>query len=123
ELVNDNMPFLVDSVTAAINDLGLSTHSVIHPVMQVRRNGSGTLEGLYLRKEEQEDTTYESFIRCVIPEPTSDEKLEALEQELKRVLEDVYAAVEDWKPMRKKLETIIQHIQDTHVELPEDNKQ
>ena len=35
EIVTDDMPFLVDSITMAINRLGLIIHLVIHPVLPV----------------------------------------------------------------------------------------
>ena len=47
EIVNDDMPFLVDSVTAELNRQGLTVHLVIHPVVRVRRDASGQLTDLY----------------------------------------------------------------------------
>ena len=41
EIVNDDMPFLVDSVTMELNRLGLALHSAIHPVFRVWRAGKG----------------------------------------------------------------------------------
>src|SRR6185312_6668594 len=43
ETVNDDMPFLVDSITGALQRRGLSVHLVIHPVMRVKRNAQGEL--------------------------------------------------------------------------------
>src|SRR5690606_20379885 len=47
EIVNDDMPFLVDSITMEINRQGLIVHLVVHPVMRVRRDA-----GHRLRSEE-----------------------------------------------------------------------
>ncbi|WP_287497005.1 NAD-glutamate dehydrogenase [Pandoraea sp. CB10b_02] len=41
EIVNDDMPFLVDSVTMEINRQGLALHSAFHPVYRIRRDPSG----------------------------------------------------------------------------------
>src|SRR5579883_1282466 len=41
EIVNDDMPFLVDSVTAALNGLDLVVHLVIHPIFRLRRDVAG----------------------------------------------------------------------------------
>ncbi|VVD99509.1 NAD-glutamate dehydrogenase [Pandoraea capi] len=41
EIVNDDMPFLVDSVTMEINRQGLALHSAFHPVYCVRRDAAG----------------------------------------------------------------------------------
>src|SRR5579885_1324350 len=43
EIVNDDMPFLVDSVTAALNEIDLIVHLVIHPIVAVRRDAEGRL--------------------------------------------------------------------------------
>lgn len=41
EIVNDDMPFLVDSVTMEINRQGLALHSAFHPVYRIRRDAAG----------------------------------------------------------------------------------
>ena len=46
EIVNDNMPFLVDSVAMSLNARGLNVHLVVHPVMHVWRDGSGVLKAV-----------------------------------------------------------------------------
>src|SRR4051812_5725987 len=43
EIVNDDMPFLVDSVTAALNAMNLTVSLVIHPIVRVRRDEGGQL--------------------------------------------------------------------------------
>ncbi len=58
EIVNDNMPFLVDSVTGAINSLGYSIHLVIHPVMQVERDRNHGLKEVLKRTAEVQDKHY-----------------------------------------------------------------
>src|SRR5271166_4761949 len=41
--VNDDMPFLVDSVTQAVNARNFVVRLVIHPILQVERDSSGRL--------------------------------------------------------------------------------
>ena len=43
EIVNDDMPFLVDSVTGAINASNRVVHLVIHPILTVARDPDGRL--------------------------------------------------------------------------------
>ena len=43
EIITDDMPFLVDSITAEINRRGLGVHLAIHPVLRMRRTKAGTL--------------------------------------------------------------------------------
>src|SRR5438105_13727444 len=46
EIVNDDMPILVDSVAMEVNRHGLTLHLIIHPIVAVERAGDGTLQGI-----------------------------------------------------------------------------
>src|SRR5664279_3204105 len=43
EIVTDDMPFLVDSVTAELGQQGRALHLVVHPQLAVRRDATGRL--------------------------------------------------------------------------------
>ena len=45
-IVNPNMPFLVDSLTAELNRQELGVHLVIHPIMRVVRDAKGQLTAI-----------------------------------------------------------------------------
>src|SRR5258708_2762927 len=62
EIVNDDMPFLVDSVTHELNRQGLNVHLVIHPVITVRRNAKGALVELLAPTRQAEDARKESVM-------------------------------------------------------------
>lgn len=113
EMVNDNMPFLVDSVIGAINSLGYSTHLVIHPVMEIVRDKNYNLKAVFPYTQAGNTGSFESIIHCEILGSFSSEKLKALEEEVVRSLQDVKAAVEDWGKMRKQLQTIIEDFKKT----------
>ncbi|MGA8203286.1 MAG: NAD-glutamate dehydrogenase [Woeseiaceae bacterium] len=101
EMVNDDMPFLVDSVSAAINRQHLGVHITVHPVIRVRRDARGRL--LSVCSPDDESAHPESFIRFAVDRETDPERLQALEDEIRRVLADVRLAVRDWKKMRQKM--------------------
>src|SRR5690349_12973879 len=42
-MITDDMPFLVDSLGMALNRSELAVHLIVHPVLQVRRDGRGRL--------------------------------------------------------------------------------
>src|SRR5450432_4136942 len=46
EIVTDNMPFVVDSITVELERHGLGVALVVHPVVAVRRDGDGNLLGV-----------------------------------------------------------------------------
>lgn len=99
EIVTDDMPFLVDSVTMELDRHDIGTHLVIHPQMQVRRDMTGKLLG-----HRQEDVTgqalAESWMHFEIDRQTDPSVLRSIEADLQRVLEDVRGAVEDFVKMR-----------------------
>ncbi|WP_349743482.1 NAD-glutamate dehydrogenase [Roseateles cavernae] len=103
EIVNDDMPFLVDSVTMEVNRNGLTLHLIIHPLLAVERTADGLLRGLA-----DGGGTRESFIHVEvdrIPEPA---RLEALAADIGRVLGDVRLAVSDWRATRQRMLDIIE---------------
>ena len=45
-IVNDDMPFLVDSIAGAISARGLAVHRLLHPIMRVVRDKDGKVIAL-----------------------------------------------------------------------------
>ncbi|HRP96342.1 MAG TPA: NAD-glutamate dehydrogenase [Rhodocyclaceae bacterium] len=106
EIVGDDMPFLVDSITMEVNRQGLTLHLIIHPVMYVVRDA----DGQFLRLAEPSETdggAYESIMHVEVDRRTEPADLGALEAGLVRVLGDVRAAVGDWPAMRERIVDII----------------
>ena len=102
EIVNDDMPFLVDSVTMEANRLGLTLHLVIHPVVRVRRDDTGNLIEINPGSE-REGGRPESFIHMEVDRRTDRETLQQLEDGIIRALGDVRVAVEDWERMAQRM--------------------
>jgi glutamate dehydrogenase len=96
EIVNDDMPFLVDSVSMELNRLGSGVHLIIHPVVRVRRDDEGRLLEVLPHDAEAVNCGLESFIHAEIVRETDPAHLEQVRTGLERVLADVRAAVEDW---------------------------
>ena len=104
EVVTDDMPFLVDSVTNELSRQGRGIHVVIHPQFVVRRDLTGKLiEVLPTRPSAEElphDAHVESWIHVEIDRETDRADLKQITADLLRVLSDVREAVEDWEKMR-----------------------
>jgi glutamate dehydrogenase len=120
EIVNDDMPFLVDSVTAELNRQGLTVHLVIHPVVRVRRDASGQLTDLYEPQAAPADAVPESFMHIEVDEQTAPELLEQVAQSVEKVLTDVRYAVEDWQRMRAPMLRILETVDHMPHALPPD---
>jgi glutamate dehydrogenase len=107
EIVTDDMPFLIDSVSMELTRRGFGMHMIIHPVMSVRRDDAGRLEEvLPAGPDPIEGALRESVIHAEVDRQTDPEELAQLEQHLLRVIGEVRAAVEDWPAMRDRARAI-----------------
>jgi glutamate dehydrogenase len=98
--INDDMPFLVDSVSAAVAAQGLVVHRLLHPVVAVRRTAAGKLTGISNKVEDGMQA--ESFLYLEIDRAPATQR-QILCQHLADVLNDVRASVEDWQAMQTRL--------------------
>ncbi|WP_071769072.1 NAD-glutamate dehydrogenase, partial [Burkholderia ubonensis] len=98
EIVNDDMPFLVDSVSMAVNRLGLALHSAMHPVFRIWRGKHGNIERADVGGLATDDghSQLASFIHFEVDRCGDAAKLDSLRNDIARVLGDVRASVEDW---------------------------
>ncbi|MFM2446139.1 MAG: hypothetical protein RI936_586, partial [Pseudomonadota bacterium] len=101
EIVNDDMPFLVDSVTMEINRQGLRLHLILHPLFDVKRDARGALAALAPRGES--GGAHESVMHIEVDRVLDPAAREALASGLTKALRDVRAAVNDWPAMRARL--------------------
>ena len=107
DIVNDDMPFLVDSVTAEINRQNLSIHLVIHPIVRVERDDAGRLTKL----GGSGGARAESVMHFEITELRRPDSLERLRAGLEAVLADVRAAVENLAAMRGRLAEAVEDLE------------
>ncbi|HXV57787.1 MAG TPA: NAD-glutamate dehydrogenase [Gaiellaceae bacterium] len=112
EIVHDDMPFLVDSVSMELNRLGSGVHLIVHPVLRVRRDGSGRLLSVAPHDAQADDGELESFIHAEVSRETEAEDVERIRAGLERVLADVRASVEDWKPMLARARAVIADLEE-----------
>ena len=100
-VVDDDMPFIVDSLAAAIAAQGLTIKRLLHPVVTVRRDGDGVLTGIPERAAASD--CLESMV--YVETARADARMRVnLQRALETALADVRAAVTDWPAMRKALE-------------------
>ncbi|HEY8985195.1 MAG TPA: NAD-glutamate dehydrogenase [Streptomyces sp.] len=104
EVVTDDMPFLVDSVTNELSRQSRGIHLVIHPQIAVRRDVTGKLIeilGAPTGDDLPHDVHVESWIHVEIDRESDRADLKQINADLLRVLSDVREAVEDWEKMRE----------------------
>ncbi|MGB0571170.1 MAG: NAD-glutamate dehydrogenase [Alphaproteobacteria bacterium] len=108
EIATEDMPFLVDSVTAELNYQGLTVHLVIHPIFQVTRTAAGKMKSCAARSED--GARAESFMHFEVNELIDARTLANLTGRLEQVLQDVSASVQDWQSMRGEVTGILEDL-------------
>jgi glutamate dehydrogenase len=99
-IINDDMPFLVDSVANAVAARQLTIHRLLHPVVCVDRDDRGELqsvEPLCGDKDRRESMMYLELDRA---DARGRQELAA---DLRRVLGDVRLAVRDWTSLQSRM--------------------
>jgi len=118
EIVNDDMPFLVDSVSAEINRRDRTIHLLLHPVLRVRRDHDGQRVEITDTLNAPTDVTVESYMHIEIDQETEQSELESLKASIEHVLEQVRLAVTDWRAMRAKMKEDIAEIDASTLPMP-----
>jgi glutamate dehydrogenase len=105
EVVNDNMPFLLDSTLAEILDQGHEPQLVAHPILAMERDASGALTCFYGEATSTEPvrTRRESFIHIHLDRIDDEAARVRLGEGLQKVYADVAVAVRDWRTMRESI--------------------
>ena len=97
-IVNDDMPFLVDSIAAAIGAADLDIDRIIHPVVRVTRSPDGALVDIGGAGNP------ESILYLELERADARDR-RGLVAQLTAVLADVRAAVHDWPKLQRALAT------------------
>jgi glutamate dehydrogenase len=114
DIVTDDMPFLVDSITMELARHGLSARLIVHPQLRVRRAADGAMArvaGLVNGAEPAGDELAESWMHIEIAR-LGEGEAKILADDLERVLHDVRVAVEDWSRMRARAVNLAQALRD-----------
>jgi glutamate dehydrogenase len=115
EIVNDDMPFLVDAVTMEVNRHGLALHLIAHPILTVRRDTTGKLVEFPGNAEKD---PRESWMHLQIDRVHDRARLQALHDGIARALADTRAAVADWQRMLDKTREVLAEIERSPLPVP-----
>ncbi|UVK56291.1 NAD-glutamate dehydrogenase [Mesorhizobium sp. AR02] len=117
-VVNDNMPFLFDSILGEITETSGEPTLVTHPVITVRHGKRGVEEILGDGNFAKDDGNHDrlSVIHVHIPRLTT-EAANGLTERLRKMLGQVHAAVNDWRPMLARLDQAISEFRYSPVPL------
>ncbi|MES2729192.1 MAG: NAD-glutamate dehydrogenase [Pseudomonadota bacterium] len=87
DIVSDDMAFVVDSVAAALTDLGHEIELMVHPRMPAG----------------YDSTVYLSHMHIVLGKKLAKPQQERIATELRRVMQDIVDANRDWAAMREQV--------------------
>ena len=108
-VINDDMPFLVDSIAAAVSEPGLTIERLVHPVIAVRRDAKGRLSEL---PGEANQTDRRESVIYLETERGDARQRRLLAASLTTVLGDVHAAVADWPKLQQAMLADVERIAD-----------
>jgi glutamate dehydrogenase len=96
-VLNNDMPFLVDSLSALFTSLGLSIHLMLHPILSVTRDAKGK------RVEGGKNPKPESLMYVELSALPAELSADALTAHILNALAHVAASVADWAAMRDRV--------------------
>ena len=117
DILNDDMPFLVDSAIALLAERGFEVRLALHPVLSLKRDGQGKLASIEDKAVPDAGTIRESFLHLHIAR-ISDEDARVLESTLGAIFDDVRMAVLDWRAMQQRLRDAIAAYQQNPPPIP-----
>ncbi len=112
-LINNDRPFLVDSVKLILKNMGFDPEVFLHPIFKVIRNDHGHLMGLQSAQKHSKSVVVdmpfaanvqlESLLYIVIPGAGDDEKQNQLRILIMQVLDQLELVVDDFSDTRNSL--------------------
>lgn len=121
QIVTDDMPYLVDSVTAQLGRNGAEVRHVIHPIIAVRRELTGQLREVLPSADPAgppSGALTESWMCVQVDKIIDAERLQTLESELLSVLNDVREVVEDADRMQETARALANELEQVPPPLP-----
>ncbi|MEM6974239.1 MAG: NAD-glutamate dehydrogenase [Pseudomonadota bacterium] len=103
EVINEDSPFLVDSMTVLLTERGLGVHALMHPVVDIARDAAGNRVSGAEAEAEGVERRAESIMQFQVDQIGGDDALAELETAVAATMADVRAATGDWRAMLERL--------------------
>jgi glutamate dehydrogenase len=109
QIVNDDMPFLVDSVLGELGERGLDIRLLAHPVFTVERDQAGKLSAFKGARKSQGHR--ESYIHILAGGAENESERADIVRDLHQILSEVAVCVRDWRPMLARVGEVVAELQ------------
>jgi len=107
EIIQNDMPFLVDSVRMELNRRNLVIHTIHNAILYVKRD-EGQLNGFV--EPNHKDAQAESVIYLEVDRTSDPTELKAILSSLQTVLENVHVAVADYAQMQAQAQALLDEL-------------
>ena len=122
DIITNDMPFLVDSLSMALSDLGMTIYQLIHPVMTVVRGEGGYLRNVLPHNESTDGSIHEAVLHFEIERQNDSALMHEIQERLEHILADVRVVVGDWQGMRNRLHEVVHVLERNAVPVPDEEK-
>ncbi|WP_370260042.1 NAD-glutamate dehydrogenase [Idiomarina sp.] len=109
EIIQSDMPFMVDSVRMALSRLGITSHLLLHMPISHKRDKDNQVTDL-LRPGTRDDNYVDTAFLIEVDRQSTKEELKTLKKELSSVMDEISLAVSDWQPMVSKLSDVAEEV-------------
>ena len=108
EIISDDKPFLIDSITEELNKYNIDTYTISHPVFDARRDKNGNLLEIYPPSHDDSVSAQhlESYQYYHITPLRDEEARERLKAEISDILDTVSLVVTDWPAIVARLRDV-----------------
>ncbi|GAB6052631.1 NAD-glutamate dehydrogenase [Magnetospira thiophila] len=107
EVVIHDMPFLIDSITAALSNEGLTIHRLVHPLITMTRDDDGNVSRIYEIDAQDDGAHQESYTQVLITKLSDPARLKEVQSLVDSVFKDVEAAVSGWRGMMDTMDRVL----------------
>ncbi len=121
EVLNQDMPFLVESVRMELNRREVTMYRLQEVVLKVERNKRHRLTGLHAADSVGHHQHRETLLHIVINRQATEDELQSLREDLQAVIRDVCLVNADFGAMRRRCDEILSDLHVSPPPLPPDS--
>ena len=114
EVVVNDTPFLLQSLSMEVNRHGYTNDLVINPVYSIKRDVNGKFLSFADANSTEKNVSTECLLHLEIDRQSDSKVMDSLQKCLCKVLIDVRASTEDWQASLNKMQAVIDELKQTH---------
>jgi glutamate dehydrogenase len=122
EILNDDMPFLVDSVMAEIQARHFAVKLVVHPIFKTSRDGEGRLKAILGPADQNWSDGRQESVIVIHVDGLSPEVANDVGRSLAEILSEVRVSVTDWPAMVGQVDVAIRTLEAATLQIADDLK-